>query len=99
MMKLVSTTPTLEREFAKQNNELRKVKYRMLRFTDGVDSIYGETSEKLTERFDTQTDLKINLLEGHLYNVGFVLRAQDYTKDDKKSVFQNIIITALELIV
>lgn len=98
-MRLVSTTQTMEREFTTRNNEVRKVKYRMLRFATATDSIYGETSERLTERFDTQTEAKIDLKVGHLYLVDFTLQARDYSKDNKTSVFQSVIITALELVV
>ena len=67
MMILMKVSPVMEREFTTSNNEVRKVKYRMLTLDDGIDSIYGETSEALCNRIDTTNEQnRLQLVEGHL---------------------------------
>lgn len=101
MMILVKVSEPQTREFTTKNNEVRTIKYRNLLLDDGIDSIYGETSERLTMRIDAQNEeVKLRLIEGHVYNVDYTLKAQPYkTKDNKDSVFMSCTINKLSPIV
>lgn len=89
MMILKKVSPIMENEFTTSSGEVRKIRSRRLILDDGVDSIYGETSERLFNRIEaTNNDLKLNLIEGHVYNVDFTLQAKEYkTKDGKDDIF------------
>ena len=81
------------REFSRQDGSIQTIKYRNLLFTDGVDTIYGETSPRLIEQIETTNDaLKLRMIEGHVYNVDFTVNARDYEKDNKKNTFVSITI-------
>lgn len=81
------------RQFQRQDGSIQTIKYLNLLFTDGIDTIYGETSPRLTEQIETTNDaLQLHLIEGHVYNVDFSINARDYEKDNKKSTFVSITI-------
>lgn len=100
MMILMKVSPVMEREFTTSNNEVRKVKYRMLTLDDGIDSIYGETSEALCNRIDTTNEQnRLQLVEGHLYNVDFTLRAREYKdKNGNDNTFLSCTISKMSYI-
>lgn len=96
MMILMRVEGLQTREFKRQDGSIQTIKFRNLLFTDGMDTIYGETSSRLIEQTEsTNEDLKLRLLEGHLYNVDFTINARDYEKDGKKSTFVSITINKL----
>lgn len=79
--------PVQEREF-KSGNEVKVIKSRILKFTDGIDTILGETTERLCLRtMSTNDTLKLNLVEGHAYTVDYTLNVRTYTKDNKENDF------------
>lgn len=93
MMILMRVEDLQTREFSRQDGSIQTIKYRNLLFTDGVDTIYGETSPRLIEQIETTNDaLKLRLIEGHVYNVDFTVNARDYEKDNKKNTFVSITI-------
>lgn len=93
LMILMRVDDLQTREFQRQDGSLQTIKSRNLLFTDGVDTIYGETSSRLIEQIETTNDaLKLRLIEGHVYNVDFSINARDYEKDNKKSTFVSITI-------
>ena len=93
-MMLQSVSAPQQREFKTNDGNVRTIKYRILRFTDGVDSILGETSERLTNKIDATADnVRLKLIEGHVYTVDYTLRVQDYTnKQGQKDAFFSVII-------
>jgi len=93
MMILMRVEDLQTREFKRNDGSIQTIKSRNLLFTDGVDTIYGETSPRLIEQIETTNDaLKLRLIEGHVYNVDFTINARDYEKDNKKSTFVSITI-------
>lgn len=92
-MLLVKVGPVVEREF-KSGNDVKTIKSRMLKFSDGVDTILGETTERLCNRTTaTNDELKLVLIEGHVYTVDFTLNVRTYTKDNKENEFFSCTIT------
>lgn len=92
-MLLVKVGPVVEREF-KSGNDVKTIKSRMLKFTDGVDTILGETTERLCNRTTSSSDeFKLVLIEGHVYTVDFTLNVRTYTKDNKENEFFSCTIT------
>lgn len=89
MMILKKVSQIMENEFTTTSGEVKKIRSRRLLLDDGVDSIYGETSERLFNRIEaTNNDLKLNLIEGHVYNVDFTLQAKEYkNKEGKEDIF------------
>lgn len=93
LMILMRVDELQTREFQRQDGSLQTIKFRNLLFTDGVDTIYGETSPRLIDQIETTNDaLKLHLIEGHVYNVDFTINARDYEKDNKKNTFVSITI-------
>lgn len=91
MMILMRVEDLQTREFKRQDGSIQTIKFRNLLFTDGIDTIYGETSSRLIEQIETTNDaLKLRLIEGHLYNVDFNINAREYEKDGKKSTFVSV---------
>lgn len=91
MMILMRVEDLQTREFQRQDGSLQTIKFRNLLFTDGIDTIYGETSSRLIEQIETTNDaLKLRLIEGHLYNVDFNINAREYEKDGKKNTFVSV---------
>lgn len=96
MMQLLAVGQLEEREFQRQDGSVKKIKFRMLTLTDGVDTIHGETSERLIGQIEaSDQELRLKLLEGHVYNCDFNIRANEYEKDGKKSRFVAITINKL----
>lgn len=96
MMILMRVEDLQTREFKRQDGSIQTIKYRNLLFTDGIDTIYGETSPRLIEQIETtNVALQLPLIEGHLYNVDFSINARDYEKDNKKSTFVSITINKM----
>ena len=96
LMQLVKIGPLTEREFKRQDGSVKKIQSRMLTLTNGTDTIYGETGERLTGQIEaSDQNLRLKLLEGHVYNCDFTIRASDYEKDGKKGTFVNITINKL----
>lgn len=96
LMQLVKVGPLTEREFKRQDGTVKQIKSRMVTLTNGVDTIYGETSERLTGQIEaTDENLRLKLIEGHVYNVDFNIRVSEYEKEGKKSSFVNITINKL----
>lgn len=96
MMQLLAVGQLEEREFQRQDGSVKKVCYRMLTLTDGVDTIHGETGERLIGQIEaSDQQLRLKLLEGHVYNCDFNIRANEYEKDGKKSRFVAITINKL----
>lgn len=92
-MLLVKVGPVVEREF-KSGNDVKTIKSRMLKFSDGVDTILGETTERLCNRTTSSSDeFKLVLIEGHVYTVDFTLNVRTYTKDNKENEFFSCTIT------
>lgn len=89
MMILQKVGAPMEREFPTQQGEVKKIPFRMIRMTDGIDSIYGETTERLTNRINsTNDDIRIKLIEGHVYSVEYTLQTVDYKdKDGHENIF------------
>lgn len=100
MMILKKVSAPMEREFTTTNGEVKKIRFRMVTLDDGVDSIHGETSERLTNRIESTNDaLKLNLIEGHVYNVDFTLQARDYKdKQGNESTFLSCTINKMATI-
>lgn len=93
MMILQAVEDLQTRQFKRQDGSIQTIKFRNLRFSDGVDTIYGETSPRLIEQIETTNDdLVLRLIEGHVYNVDFNINAREYEKDNKKSTFVSITI-------
>lgn len=93
MMILMRVEDLQTREFKRNDGSIQTIKSRNLLFTDGVDTIYGETSPRLIEQIETTNEaLKLRLIEGHVYNVDFTINARDYEKDNKKNTFVSITI-------
>lgn len=96
MMQLLAVGQLEEREFKRQDGSVKKVHFRMLTLTDGVDTIHGETGERLIGQIEaSDQQLRLKLLEGHVYNCDFNIRANEYEKDGKKSRFVAITINKL----
>ena len=96
MMQLLTVGQLEKREFKRQDGSVKTVQFRMLTLTDGVDTIYGETGERLTGQIEaSDQQLRLKLLEGHVYNCDFNIRANEYEKDGKKSRFVAITINKL----
>ena len=92
-MLLLKAGPVVEREF-KSGNDVKTIKSRMLKFSDGVDTILGETTERLCNRTMSSSDeFKLVLIEGHVYTVDFTLNVRTYTKDNKENEFFSCTIT------
>lgn len=92
-MLLLKAGPVVEREF-KSGNDVKTIKSRMLKFSDGVDTILGETTERLCNRTTSSSDeFKLVLIEGHVYTVDFTLNVRTYTKDNKENEFFSCTIT------
>lgn len=100
MMILMKVSAPMEREFKTTTGDVKKVPFRMVMLSDGIDSIYGETSERLTNRIDsTNNDLKLNLIVGHVYNVDFTLQARTYKdKEGREGIFFSCTINKMESI-
>lgn len=93
LLQLVSISALVERSITLRDGSTKIIKFKTLEFTDGVDSIIGDTSERLTDQMETTNDaVRLKLLEGHVYNVDFNIRVTEYEKDGKKSKFMNITI-------
>lgn len=93
LMRLMRVEDLQTRQFQRQDGSLQTIKYRNLLFTDDIDTIYGETSPRLTEQIEATNDpLQLHSIEGHLCNVDFTINARDYEKDGKKSTFVSITI-------
>lgn len=93
LMQLVGMSALIERSINLRDGSTKIIKFKTLEFTDGVDSIIGETSERLTDQMETTNDaVRLKLLEGHVYNVDFNIRVTEYEKDGKKNKFLNITI-------
>lgn len=96
MMLLLAVGQLEEREFKRQDGSVKKITYRMLTLTDGVDTIYGETGERLINQIEaSDQQLRLKLMEGHVYNCDFNIRATEYEKDGRKSRFVAITINKL----
>lgn len=96
MMQLLAIGQLEEREFKRQDGSVKKVSFRMLTLTDGVDTIYGETGDRLIGQIEaSDQNLRLKLLEGHVYNCDFNIRANEYERDGKKSRFVAITINKL----
>ena len=89
MMILKKVSAPMERDIKTNNGDVKKIRFRMITLDDGIDSIHGETSERLFNRIEsTNDDLKLNLIEGHVYNVDFTLQAKSYKdKEGRDGVF------------
>lgn len=100
MMILMKVSAPMEREFKTTNGDVKKVPFRMVLLSDGIDSIYGETSERLTNRIDSTNDaLKLNPIVGHVYNVDFTLQARTYKdKEGREGIFFSCTINKMESI-
>ena len=99
-MVLSAVSEKKQREIKRQDGSVKMLAYRELTFTDGVDTIHGETSESLTAQIDSENQaIKIPMLEGHLYNVRFIIRTATYEKDGKKNAFVSVNIHQVYLIV
>lgn len=94
-MILVKCSNLKERSFETSDGGVRCVQFRELTFTDGIDTIFGETGESLTKRIDAQDpNFKIDMAEGHVYNVDFNLSAKTYkNKNGEEGIFFRCLIT------
>ena len=100
LMVLSAVSEKKQREIKRQDGSVKMLAYRELTFTDGVDTIHGETSESLTAQIDSENQaIKIPMLEGHFYNVRFNIRTATYEKDGKKNAFVSVNIHQVYLIV
>ena len=96
IMQLVKVSPLMQRDFKRNDGSVETVKFRMLTLTDGVDTIFGETQKRLTNQLEATDDkIRLKLIEGHVYNCEFYIRANEYEKDGKKSTFVAINIEKL----
>lgn len=96
IMQLVKVSPLQQREFRRNDGTVETVKFRLLTLTDGVDTIYGETQKRLTNQIEaTDDEIRLKLIEGHVYNCEFYIRANEYEKDGKKATFVAINIEKL----
>lgn len=94
-MILVKCSNLKERSFTTNEGGVRIVQFRELTFTDGIDTIFGETGESLTKRIDAQDlNVKVDMAEGHVYNVDFNLTAKAYkNQKGEEGVFFRCLIT------
>lgn len=91
IMQLLKVSPLMTREFKRNDGTVETIKSRMLTLSDGVDTIYGETTKRLTNQIEaTDDNIRLRLIEGHVYNCDFNIRATEYEKDGKKSIFVGI---------
>lgn len=99
LVRLVAVGPLQSRDFKRNDGSIKKIEFRMLRFTDGFDTFYGETSERLTGQIEASDEnLKLRLIEGRLYNVDLTVNARDYEKDGKSSTFVSIVFNKAALV-
>lgn len=88
IMQLLKVSPLMQREFKRNDGTVETIKSRMLTLSDGIDTIYGETTKRLTNQIEASDDnIRLRLIEGHVYNCEFNIRATEYEKDGKKSTF------------
>lgn len=88
IMQLLKVSPLMTREFKRNDGTVENIKSRFLTLTDGVDTIYGETTKRLTNQIEASDDnIRLRLIEGHVYNCEFNIRATEYEKEGKKSTF------------
>lgn len=100
LMQLVKVGSLAEREFKRQDGTVKKLQFRELLLSNGIDTIVGETSERLTAQTEANSDqLRLRLVEGHVYNCEFNLSVREAEKDGKKRNFMSCTITKLALIV
>lgn len=94
-MILVKCSNLKERSFPTNEGGNRIVQFRELTFTDGIDTIFGETGESLTKRINAQDpNVKLDMAEGHIYNVDFNLSAKTYkNQKGEEGIFFRCLIT------
>lgn len=91
VMKLVSVSPVKQVEVTRRDGQRKTISYNELLLSDGIDTIYGETSENLTSQINaTDPNLKLQLMQGALYNVRFSINAVEYTKDNVKTYWTKV---------
>ena len=96
VMKLLSVSLKKQREIKRQDGSTKLLDYYEVMMTDGVDTIHGETTEGLTSLIaTTNEDVKVHLIEGHLYTVRFNINARKWEKDGRNGVMVNINIQQL----
>ena len=90
-MKLLAVSGKKQREMKRQDGTVKMIDFYEVTMTDGIDTIHGETSESLTALIETpKEELKVHLVEGHLYTVRFNINARKWEKDGKKATFVSI---------
>ena len=99
MMTLVSCSQKLSTKVTRRDGSSKDYYFYQVKFTDGIDTIFGETSEAVTNGIASDGDDKIRMLEGHLYTVRVGLNVADYEKDGVKKSFLKANFYAINLIV
>lgn len=84
VMKLVAVSMKKQRTIQRQDGSTKVLDYYEVTLSDGIDTVFGETSESLTALISTQDqNVKVNLLEGHLYTVRFNINSRKWEKDGR----------------
>ena len=91
VMKLIAVSPKKQRTITRQDGSTKVIEYYEIEANDGIDTIFGESSESLTSLISaTDEKVKVNLLEGHLYNIRFNINSRHWEKDGRKGVMTSI---------
>ena len=97
-MQLVECSFKKQREWPRQDGTKELVDYYEVTLTDGIDTIFGETSGPLTKQIAKDGEDKLRMIEGHTYAVRFNIRTAKYEKDGKKGSFVNVNIHQMYLL-
>lgn len=88
IMKLVAASEKKQREFQLKNGGTKVIEFYELLLTDGIDTIYGETSESLTNQINsTVQNARIPLVKDGIYSVRFNINSNTYSKDNTTRYF------------
>ena len=89
-MQLVECSFKKQREWPRKDGTKELVDYYEVTLTDGIDTIFGETSVQLTKQIATEGADKLRMIEGHVYAVRFTINARKYDKDGKSGRFVSV---------
>jgi len=89
-MQLVECSFKKQREWPRKDGTKELVDYYEVTLTDGIDTIFGETSGQLTKQIATEGADKLRMIEGHAYAVRFTINARKYDKDGKSGRFVSV---------
>ena len=91
VMKLISVSPMLQTEITRRDGQKKMLSYNEILLSDGIDAIFGETSENLTSQINsTDPNYRLELIQGALYSVRFNITTNEYDRDGKKRYFTKV---------